>query len=614
MNATWKSQRFDAEGSTTASGILRQLGRPSLDEFTILVREAAQNSWDARLGDRDVHFAIRVERLGDRAAIWRELLFPGPPANSIEGFEDALSPESCILVVSDRGTQGLSGPVRATERPAPDERNDFVQFLRNVGEPRDMALGGGTYGFGKGIFYRTSSVRTILVDSRIKRGDSFEERLMGAALGSDYYDSANERFTGRHWWGQITDDIVDPITGVVATKTAAALGLPAFDADQTGTNIVILGADLALVAEHGTPGFADAETLGSHLASAMLWNLWPKFRATAPDAEHAMTFSVHVEGAELAIPSPLDVPALKPFVEAFRSLNGGSIRSYRRSAPPRIHCGDLAVGVAPMPASEPAIVHSARPFDGTPRHIARMRQAGLIVDYVEGPSHSDTLFCYGGVFRSSAEADSYFAEAEPPTHDGWNPEGLGREARLVVQGANRFVREDLTKRFGTQSTTSGAHNSHGLGNGSRRLSGLVAGINATGADPVGIGPRAGGARVGAPNGFVPARLVGDPWVAQYGDGLAIFSKVRVEVPAALRSIKACIDVVLDGGGREGDPPPGVSRPRVIRWLAANTRGIVRDGDLLENFAGLQDWIVVAEFSDDAVTRLRLELAGVSDGA
>lgn len=613
MTVAWKSQRFDAEGSTTASGILRQLGRPSLDEFTILVREAAQNSWDARRKDSDVHFAIRVERLGDRAAIWRELLLPGPPSRSIEGFEDALSPDSCILVVSDRGTQGLGGPVRATERPAPNERHDFVQFLRNVGEPRDTELGGGTYGFGKGIFYRTSAVRTILADTRIKRGASFEQRLMGAALGSDYYDAADKRFTGRHWWGHMTDDIVDPVTGSAAAETAAALGLPAFDADQTGTNIVILGADLALVAEHGTPGFADAETLGGHLASAMLWNLWPKFRATSPDAEHAMTFSVHVEGAELAIPSPHDVPALKPFVEAFRSLNEGSMRSYRRSAPPRIHCGDVALGVGLAPASEPAVVRSARPFDGAPRHVARMRQAGLIVDYVEGPSHPDALFCYGGVFRSSVEADSYFAEAEPPTHDRWNPEGLGRESRLVVQGAIRFIRDDLTRRFGTQPTTSSAHSSRGLGNGSRRMSGLVAGVHATGADPAGAGPRAGGGRIGGSSEIVPARLVGDPWIAPYGEALAIFSKVRVEVPAALTSIKACIDVVLDGGGREGEPPPGVSRPRVIRWLAANTRGVVRNGDVLEDFASLQDWIVVAEFSDDAVTRLRLELVGASDG-
>lgn len=613
MNAAWKSQRFDAEGSTTAAGILRQLGRPSLDEFTVLVREAAQNSWDARRGDSDVHFAIRVERLGDRAATWRELLLPGPPALSIEGFEDALSPDACILVISDRGTQGLSGPVRATERPAPGERNDFVQFLRNVGEPRDSELGGGTYGFGKGIFYRTSAVRTILAHSRIKRGGSFEERLMGAALGSDYYDASDRRFTGRHWWGHITEDIVDPATGFAAADIAAALALPAFDADQTGTNIVVLGADLALVAEHGTPEFANTETLGSHLASAMLWNLWPKFRATSRDAEHAMTFSVHVDGTELAIPSPLDVPALKPFVQAFHSLEGGSMRSYRRSAPPRIHCGDIAVGVAVTTASEPAVVHSARPFDGAPRHVARMRQAGLIVDYVEGPSHPDALFCYGGVFRSSGEADSYFAEAEPPTHDRWNPEGLGREARLVVQGAIRFIREDLTKRFGAQLAASGAHSSNGLGNGSRRLSGLVAGIDATGADPVGAGPRVGGPRIGGASAIVPARLIGDPWVALYGEALAIFSKVRVEAPAALTSVKACIDVVLDGGGREGEPPPGVSTPRVIRWLAANTRGVVRDGDVLDDFAGQQDWIVVAEFSDDAVTRLRLELVRAPDG-
>ena len=97
-----------------------------------------------------------------------------------------------------------------------------------------------------------------------------------------------------------------------------------------------------------------------------------------------------------------------------------------------------------------------------------------------------------------------------------------------------------------------------------------------------------------------------------GVGVEQAPKLRCgELPTGDRQLAD--DVVLDGGGREGEPPPGASRPRVIRWLAANTRGVVRDGDVLEDFAGLQDWIVVAEFSDDAVTRLRLELVGASDG-
>ncbi len=45
----WFSQPYPPEGASAAEGIRNQLGRPELDLLTILVRESAQNSWDARL-------------------------------------------------------------------------------------------------------------------------------------------------------------------------------------------------------------------------------------------------------------------------------------------------------------------------------------------------------------------------------------------------------------------------------------------------------------------------------------------------------------------------------------------------------------------------------------
>ncbi|MFD0594037.1 hypothetical protein ACFQZ4_17425 [Catellatospora coxensis] len=54
----WLSQPYPPEGATAAEGIRNQLGRPELDHLTVLVREAAQNSWDARAGSGAVDFRI----------------------------------------------------------------------------------------------------------------------------------------------------------------------------------------------------------------------------------------------------------------------------------------------------------------------------------------------------------------------------------------------------------------------------------------------------------------------------------------------------------------------------------------------------------------------------
>jgi hypothetical protein len=246
-----------------------------------LVREAAQNSWDARAGDRDVTFRIELRRLGESAPSWKSALGGGPEEASVDGFEAATSADSWVLLVSDRGTVGLGGPTRASKRPAKGERNDFVQFLRNVGEPRDTELGGGTYGFGKGIFYRVSGVRTILADTRITASGGITHRLMGASLGRDFYGPDDRRYTGRHWWGKPGDEgVPDPLEGEEAAEMARLLELPSFEGSETGTTVVVLGVDLGLRDTQDDESEDVQRTpydAGVHLASSMLWHLWPKF-------------------------------------------------------------------------------------------------------------------------------------------------------------------------------------------------------------------------------------------------------------------------------------------------------------------------------------------------
>src|SRR3954452_6852732 len=85
MSTSWLSQTFPPEGASAAEGIRNQLGRPELDLLTILVRESAQNSWDARMeGFRDpVDYRIDMWTVGPaHAGAWRELLLAGAPMNA----------------------------------------------------------------------------------------------------------------------------------------------------------------------------------------------------------------------------------------------------------------------------------------------------------------------------------------------------------------------------------------------------------------------------------------------------------------------------------------------------------------------------------------------------
>jgi hypothetical protein len=126
--------------------IQNQLGTPALDPLVVLLRETGQNAWDARLGDDGVvDLRYRFENIGsERIRTLLELLLPEP----FEGFAAALKNNPSLLIVSDRGTTGLGGPVRS-DTATDDASPDFVNFVRNVGEARDRKHGGGTYGFGR---------------------------------------------------------------------------------------------------------------------------------------------------------------------------------------------------------------------------------------------------------------------------------------------------------------------------------------------------------------------------------------------------------------------------------------------------------------------------------
>ncbi len=269
--AAWHSQMFPPEGASAAEGIRNQLGRPELDLLTILVRESAQNSWDARTGDTavDYHLDLRVVSPA-HAPAWRELLTRNIPAHEHLPLRQSISsPVIRVLTVSDRGTTGLGGPTRADN--AVVENHDFVSFIRNIGEPRDTELGGGTYGFGKGIFYLLSRPGTVLVHTRCRVPGGFETRLMGCALWKSYAEGvglSGRRYTGRHWWGAPSSDgVVEPLIGAEADIAAERLGLRGFGQEETGTTVVVIDPDL---------GEREIQDAGAYLAETIAWNLWPK--------------------------------------------------------------------------------------------------------------------------------------------------------------------------------------------------------------------------------------------------------------------------------------------------------------------------------------------------
>lgn len=601
MSGAWWSQRFAAEGGAAAEGISKQLGRPALDPLTVLVREAAQNSWDAR-HDEVVEFTIELRPLADATEAWRSRLLPSPHEAAAIDIDSALSPDRYLLRISDRGTRGLGGPLRADQKAPPGHVANFVQFLRNVGEPSDQAGGGGTYGFGKGSLFAVSSARTIVVDSHCVDGLGADRRLMGSSLGHSYYDESAIRYTGRHWWGEIHEGIPDPLVGDAADEAARALGLPGFDDGRTGTDIIILGADLGRVDinDNETRDRSPAEA-ATFMMSAILWNLWPKFGSDRRTRD--MDFRMILDGRELEFVHPADEPYLKPFVHGLDELRSGGGRWYERVREPK-HVGSLAYSLVPAdPMGNKAVrlaVSAAMPFEPPFHHVARMRAAELVVDYLEGPVHPEAMFGYAGVFRadSGEKVDRAFAASEPPTHDDWVERGLSGTDLGVVRGAKQFIRNTLTDEIAPKAKTSGDGVS-GLGALASELAGLIPAAAGNAPSP----EQRRSPSSSAPKGRREPHVKGDARVVLHEGVPHVLARVVVPAGGSRRSILASASVVLEGGGAETQPPLGAAQPAIVGWRRESDQWQASGATIQVDASETSDFFVYATYVPDAVVRI-----------
>lgn len=417
------SEPYNATGGLAAIGVLNQLGRPDTEPLEVLVREAVQNCWDAkRPGSTRIRVTIGRSTLDQSAASFlRNHVLVDPPLGL--PLDGEMREGMHTLYFADFGTHGLAGPTRADR---PGEPRDFVDFVRNIGQPPDKDFGGGSFGYGKAAFYIASSARTVIIDTLCRIDDGqLERRVLGCALGQTF-TLDGVPFTGRHWWGRMEDGVPEPVTGRDAEQIATALGLPPRrDADDLGTTVLIISPSITIEAGDGTDATMD------FLAEAVAWNFWPRIIDTPGGAQSTLKFSMSDNGKKIRIPTPRTHPQLRGFVEAMDRLRQEPdssvadefiIDSEIRSLRPARKLGRLVIKkdpVAPADLPDRPVPLGARRTRASVHHIALMRAPELVVTYLEGPVPLAGRMGYAGVFKSALDMDGAFKAAEPPTHDDW---------------------------------------------------------------------------------------------------------------------------------------------------------------------------------------------------
>ncbi|WP_156802460.1 hypothetical protein [Corynebacterium lubricantis] len=311
-------------GGTYGNSATSALGRPSLDSWDLFTRETLQNSWDARdrtSTDDGVTFSIDYAELrGHRADTLREFFdsrMAGVPKLAAL-LDDPARPNIPVLRICDTGTSGLQGPTSAAQQTA--GRNDFASFVRNIGRPSDKEMRGGTYGFGKGVFFDMSDVDTILVYTRTVDERGLPSNRFIAMANSESFNQHEKLFTGRHWWGvksfgRTGNEFAEPITGIEADSLARALQMDEYFTEERPT-----GTTITLLAPRTNDGANDGaiDDVLRTIANALTKWAWPHMTVKT-NHQDEIDFSVTNNGVEVEIPDPNKDPILRPFVRAYKT-------------------------------------------------------------------------------------------------------------------------------------------------------------------------------------------------------------------------------------------------------------------------------------------------------
>jgi hypothetical protein len=598
MKLDLESERYAATGNISGSGVERSLGTPTMNPLQILLRETVQNSWDARISEEGgVIYRVTLRTMSRHQS--EELLdgfhhLPADAAAKRKIHESLRSQSTRVLCIEDFNTAGLSGPTRADIASSQKEEQDFVNFFRNIGSPRDRDFGGGTYGYGKSSTYSFSACRTILAYTATVHRQVFTQRLMAAAIGNPF-ESKGKKFTGRHWWGiQAADGTVDPLEGDGARKVAESLGIKQRGPKQRGTSLMIIDP---LLDERTDADFAE------EVVQSLLWHCWPKM-LRVDGGVAPMQFELMVEDERIEFPDPARFPPLSIFTECLRAVRAGTSKEVRCERPAQ-KLGLLDLQAGPRLKRHRVLENSQ--FSHIPEicsHVALMRPAELVVKYIQGPPLSSDLMEYAGVFMCGRDVEPSFARAEPPAHDDWVPDHLEGRDRTFVRVALRRIKDFLISFSTPPAVTPELESSRSLALLGDSLGGLLVNQLGSGLSPAASKPSASKGKRQASSvqisDAVPFRF------AMVRRKPCALFRFEIHAPKATQVlVRATPQVVVEGGVLPS--PAGFAPPEVVAWLTTNGKEISAEEETPLQVGDQTAFLVAVSVAGDYAVRVQLSV-------
>lgn len=476
-----------------------------LDGTEILVRESLQNSLDAGSPDGPVRvrFRLRTLRAAEKAAFLDALGMSGlarhvESSNTAiqENEGDVMSDPATLreedpivaLYIEDHGTCGLGGPEfhNASAAKDYDGTKSFLGLCRSIGANDKASEGsGGTYGFGKGVYWANSSIGTAVFFSRLQEswpasaeedlrdanGAEVQQRLFGVArLASHVMDGTVHDESG---WFMAGRALHGPRShwNEGAAQRASALGFSERAHGDPGTSILIAPVKDPEDGTGRAKVLTDAASFMDRLMKAAAHYFWPAI------VEGRLEVEVQVDAGEPMRVEPGRYPELAPFLKIHRSLVGAASES-------NVECKEVASEVPVwldkeieggeakvrlgVHLDEQELRRAVEPGPG-PGRVALVRGAQMVVGYWDPMGRGTSPTSFHGLVRAGLahgddsrdkDMEKLLQRAEPVTHDRWDEKSEPLKPWYAAQSRVRDllgkIRSELSSIVGQSTLPSGA--------------------------------------------------------------------------------------------------------------------------------------------------------------
>lgn len=242
-----RMQKMDptANMGQVGSSVLRAIQNNSDPLIDLFIRESIQNSLDA--GDKEIQTPyVRVDFIVKQ-------FDANQLHHSLDGITEKLNdrfPDGhyTYVAVKDTNTTGLTGPLKRTE-VRDNIYGNLQKLVYHVGKPQEELGAGGSWGYGKTLYYRISQIGLVVYYSRIrKENGEYESRLCAVMCEDETSENAilppydeNNNKSGIAWWGDIDEKKnTHPITDEVRVKEFLKIfEIEPYVNDEVGTIVII---------------------------------------------------------------------------------------------------------------------------------------------------------------------------------------------------------------------------------------------------------------------------------------------------------------------------------------------------------------------------------------